>query len=55
MSEPPILSPDELECRAQRIREAISRMSVDELCDLLRDLQKKMREAAESRENRDRS
>jgi len=46
MSENPILSPDELKRRAERIREAISTMSVDELCDLLRDLQKKMSEVA---------
>jgi Mn-dependent DtxR family transcriptional regulator len=48
MSEHPILSPDEVTRRAQQIREAMSRMSVDELCDLLRDLQKKMREVASS-------
>jgi hypothetical protein len=46
MSEHPPLSPDELERRAQRIREAMSRMSIDELCDLLHDIQNRMRDVA---------
>jgi hypothetical protein len=48
MSEHPSLSPDELERRAQRIRDAMSRMSIDELCDLLCDIQNRMREVARS-------
>jgi hypothetical protein len=48
MSDHPVLSPDEFKRRAEQIREAMSRMSGNELCDLLRDLQKKMREAAKS-------
>lgn len=53
MSEHPILSPDELERRAQRVREAMSRMSIDELCDLLRDIQNMMRDVAGSPEPTD--
>jgi hypothetical protein len=55
MSEHPTLSPDELERRAQQIREAMSRMSIDELCDLVRDIQSRMRDVARSREADNRS
>jgi hypothetical protein len=46
MSEHPRPSPDELERRVWRLREAMSRMSTDELCDLMRNIQSKMREGA---------
>ncbi len=46
MSEHPRPSPDEWERRVRRLREAMSRMSTDELCDLMRDIEAKMRESA---------
>ena len=33
--------------RVRQLREAISRMSIAELCNLMRDIQAKMREAAD--------
>jgi hypothetical protein len=48
MSGHPARTPDELERRAERVREAISTMSIDELCDLVRDIQNKMREVTRS-------
>jgi hypothetical protein len=48
MSEHPTLSPDELARRAQQMREAMSTMSLDELCALVRDIQNRMREVARS-------
>jgi hypothetical protein len=47
MSEHPRPGSDELERRVRQLREAMSRMSTDELCDLMRDIQAKMRESAE--------
>jgi hypothetical protein len=49
MSEHPSLGPDELERRVRQLRDAMSRMSTDELCDLMRDIQAKMRESAKDR------
>ena len=46
MSEHPNPSPDELERRVRQLREAMSRMSTDELCDLMRNIQARMRESA---------
>jgi hypothetical protein len=48
MSKHPTLSRDELERRAQQMREAMSTMSLDELCALVRDIQNRMREVARS-------
>jgi hypothetical protein len=49
MSEHPRPSPDELERRVRQLRDAMTRMSTDELCDLMRDIQAKMREGAKDR------
>jgi hypothetical protein len=50
MSDHPSLGPDELERRVGQLREAMSRMSTDELCNLMRDIQAKTREGAKDRE-----
>jgi len=44
MSEHPTIDPDEMARRVRRLREAITRMSIDELCNLMRDIQAKMHE-----------
>jgi hypothetical protein len=49
MSEHPTLDPDEMAHRVRQLREAMSRMSIDELCNLIRDIQDKMRGAAKDR------
>ena len=46
MSDLQSLAPDELERRVQQLRDAMSRMSTGELCDLMRDIQAKIREGA---------
>jgi hypothetical protein len=46
MSEHQNPGPDELERRVGKLREAMSRMSTDELCDLMHEIQVRMRESA---------
>jgi hypothetical protein len=50
MSEQPRLSPVEFESRVRRLQDAMSTMSIDELCNLMRDIQTKIRESAKDRE-----
>jgi hypothetical protein len=39
MSEQPRLSADELERRVRQLRDAMSRMSIDEICELIRNIE----------------
>jgi hypothetical protein len=46
MSERPKPRPDEKESPVRRLKEAMNEMSIAELCDLMIDIQAKIREAA---------
>jgi hypothetical protein len=46
MAEHPEPSPDEKESPVRRLKEAMNKMSIAELCDLMIDIQAKIREAA---------
>jgi hypothetical protein len=50
MSEQPRLSPVEFESRVRRLQQAMSTMSIDELCSLMRDIQTKLRESPKDQE-----
>jgi hypothetical protein len=50
MSEHPEPSPDEKETAARRLQEAMNKMSTAELCNLMIDIQAKIREAVRSPE-----
>jgi hypothetical protein len=50
MSEHPGLSPVEFERRVRRLQQAMSIMSIDELCNLMRYIEAKIRETARDRE-----
>jgi hypothetical protein len=47
MSKQPRLDPDELERRVRQLQEAMSQMSIDELCELIRNIEAMRRKSAD--------